>query len=118
MNEKRNLNILKGNFLNLAVQKNDATLFVSEINGFINQFIFLCEEMMNEALLTPAGKRWFYGQLSIYHTVEYFFNKLIMDRNRDIIKEKGPLELQNLCKVVLGELEHIIQSGTGRYITG
>ncbi len=93
-------------------------LFKRAIENFINNAVVLLRELTEEAFQTPAGKRWFMGQLKIHATIERFYNELITADNRNFLNDKNTSAFKKLSTKFLDELVLIIKSGTGRYITG
>jgi hypothetical protein len=86
------------------------------VNHFLPLFQNILEDIKEEAFLTPAGQRWFRGQLQIYknihmlneNSVHMIFESKSNDFNRVL----------NYFKNISGDLEKIIKSGKSRYISG
>ena len=118
MNEIDNLNEAKACFSKALNAKENSQQFKVEINNFILVTTQLLNELTEEAFQTPAGKRWFSGQLKNHSTIEYFYKELILKGNINLLKVKDDGAFKNRCIKFLDELLLIIKSGIGRYITG
>jgi len=111
MNETNNLNILK----TISLPKENSRQIVSAIKYFLNQLTEALNNIKHEAFQTPAGERWFKGQLKINKTINRYFNS--SGQNSNLFNENYE-QIEILLKTLVIELEYIINSGKGRYITG
>jgi len=85
------------------------------------------ESIKNEACQTPAGFRWFSGQLKINPVSAFVVDKIDFIRKSKSDSAKINLLFENfpgnqnlylLISKLLNELEKIIDSGLNRYISG
>lgn len=118
MNETSNLFDIKKTFNNTLNFIDNPLQYKIEMKKFIGSTKKLLKELTSEALLTPAGERWFWGQLKIHKSIKYIYNGFIENGSMEFFEEKDPVFCKNLCENIITDLEFIIKSGKGRYITG
>ena len=116
MNEIANFNKIQITFAQFSDSKNNE-INMDKLYALMKALKLLMSEMENEALQTPAGKRWLNGQFKIHTTVNHYYVELV-NKDRMFFKSKEINELKIMFKKLINELELIIKSGKNRYITG
>jgi len=122
MDEKNKLNIARSNFEEFLRSKDGQNQFMTGMQNFLKDTNDLLQAIYDEARQTPAGERWLKGQLKIKPVVNHFFqlhfNRADNASSLEIFKSSNPKKVILHCKKYLRDLESIIKSGEGRYISG
>ena len=111
MHEIQLLKSAKLRFATLSVSKSHHN---QNMQDFYEALIAVIDAIENEAFLTPAGKRWFKGQLKLYPATDLFYHQW---KDSSQGKSKPPFNIVQYQKC-MDELDKIIESGVRRYISG
>jgi hypothetical protein len=122
MDEINKLKTAKTNFEVFLKSKDRDYRFMTGLKNFLKDTNDILQAIYDESCQTPAGERWLKGQLQLKPVVNHFFqihfNRADDPSSLEIFKSSNPKKIILHCKKYLRELETIIESGKGRYITG
>ena len=130
MNELSGLRKTKRIYRSLKENAENPESFKQEFFCFLNAAHLVFLSAKTEAQETPAGERWFKGQLKIHPALKFFSESEISKSELELKNtenqetkyflqdEKGLHEISDLVDNYLKELEKFINSGLNRYISG
>lgn len=122
MDEIIKLKIARTNFEQFLTSKEKDYQLMTGLKNFLKDTNDILQAIYDESCQTPAGERWFKDQLKIKPAVNHFFqiyfNRADDASSLEIFKSSNPKKIILHCKKYLRELEAVINSGKGRYITG
>lgn len=110
----REIQLLKCAKQKLNDIESNHTAHNKSVQNLENSIHAVFDAILDEAFQTPAGIRWFNGQLKIYQTAGLFYRQLY----RNMLNNPNALINITEYQRCLDELDKIIQSGIRRYITG
>jgi hypothetical protein len=122
MDEIIKLNKAKKNFEKFLKRIDQDYQFMAGLKIFLKETNDVLQAIYEESCQTPAGERWLKGQLNnnpvVNHFFQIYFNRADEASSLETFKSSNPKKITLHCKKYLRELESVINSGKGRYISG